>query len=88
MAEIDALTDALVGEWLPLPDVADRLGLPIGRVRQLLRDRKLLAVQRPDGTMSVPAAFLEDGHIVMPDLPGIGFEGKSDLYAEMKALAS
>jgi len=27
------------------------------------------------------------GHIVMPDLPGIGFEGKSDLYKEMKALA-
>jgi hypothetical protein len=24
----------------------------------------------------------------MPDLPGIGFEGKSDLYAEMKALAA
>jgi hypothetical protein len=24
----------------------------------------------------------------MPDLPGIGFEGKSDLYAEMRALAS
>ena len=31
---------------------------------------------------------VEDGHIVMPDLPGIGFEGKSDLYIEMKALAS
>src|SRR4051794_32755338 len=31
---------------------------------------------------------VESGHIVMPDLPGIGFEGKSDLYAEMKALAS
>jgi D(-)-tartrate dehydratase len=29
-----------------------------------------------------------DGHIVMPDLPGIGFEGKSDLYAEMRALAA
>jgi D(-)-tartrate dehydratase len=24
----------------------------------------------------------------MPDLPGIGFEGKSDLYAEMKSLAA
>jgi hypothetical protein len=24
----------------------------------------------------------------MPDLPGIGFEGKSDLYAEMRSLAS
>ncbi len=28
------------------------------------------------------------GHITMPELPGIGFEGKSDLYAEMRALAS
>jgi len=38
--------------------------MPIGRVRQLLRDRKLLAVKRPDGTLSVPAAFLDGGHIV------------------------
>ncbi|HAD85786.1 MAG TPA: mandelate racemase [Rhodospirillaceae bacterium] len=30
---------------------------------------------------------VEDGHIVMPDLPGIGFEGKSDLITEMRALA-
>ena len=30
---------------------------------------------------------VESGFITMPDLPGIGFEGKSDLYAEMKALA-
>src|SRR5690349_4851847 len=30
---------------------------------------------------------VEDGHIVMPELPGIGFEGKADLYKEMKALA-
>ncbi len=31
---------------------------------------------------------VEDGHIVMPELAGIGFEGKSDLYAQMSALAS
>jgi D(-)-tartrate dehydratase len=36
----------------------------------------------PDGVR------VEDGHIVMPDLPGIGFEGKADLHAEMRALAS
>lgn len=30
---------------------------------------------------------VENGHITMPDLPGIGFEGKADLYAEMRALA-
>ena len=31
---------------------------------------------------------VEAGHITMPDLPGIGFEGKSDLYKEMYALAA
>jgi L-alanine-DL-glutamate epimerase-like enolase superfamily enzyme len=36
----------------------------------------------PDGVR------VEAGHITMPDLPGIGFEGKSDLYAEMRSLAA
>jgi len=30
---------------------------------------------------------VEDGHIIMPELPGIGFEGKADLIKEMRALA-
>ena len=30
---------------------------------------------------------VEDGHIVMPDLPGIGFEGKADLITVMRDLA-
>ena len=29
-----------------------------------------------------------DGHVTMPRLPGIGFEGKSDLYRVMRELAS
>ena len=29
---------------------------------------------------------VEDGYITMPELPGIGFEGKSDLYRAMRAL--
>jgi D(-)-tartrate dehydratase len=36
----------------------------------------------PDGVR------VERGYITMPELPGIGFEGKSDLYAEMRALAA
>lgn len=64
MTEINAVADAMVGEWLPLPEVADRLGIPMGRVKQLLHDRKLLAVRRPDGTLAVPAAFLDGEHIV------------------------
>ncbi len=36
----------------------------------------------PDGVR------VEDGHITMPDLPGIGFEGKSDLAKVMRELAA
>ena len=36
----------------------------------------------PDGVR------VENGHVTLPDLPGIGFEGKADLYAEMRDLAS
>ena len=35
----------------------------------------------PDGVQ------VEDGYITMPDLPGIGFEGKSDLYSVMRQLS-
>ncbi len=35
----------------------------------------------PDGTR------VEDGYVTMPDLPGIGFEAKGDLYPIMRALA-
>jgi len=64
VAQIDPPTDAIVGEWLSLPDVADRLGLPVSRVKQMLRDRKLLAVQRPGGRVAVPAAFVVGGQVM------------------------
>jgi D(-)-tartrate dehydratase len=36
----------------------------------------------PDGVR------VEQGHITMPDLPGIGFEGKADLYRVMRELSA
>jgi hypothetical protein len=69
VVQTDPTTDALVGEWLSLPDVASQLGIPTGRVKQLLRDRKLLAVTRPEGVGAVPAAFL-DGHQIVKGLCG------------------
>ena len=64
VAQIDPPTDAIVGDWLSLPDVAGRLGLPLNRVKQLLRDHKLLAVQRPSGEFAVPAGFLSGDQII------------------------
>jgi len=69
VAQIDPPTDAIVGDWLSIPDVAGRLGLPVTRVKQMLRDRKLLAVQRPSGGVAIPAKFL-DGHQVIHGLGG------------------
>jgi Rv2175c C-terminal domain of unknown function len=69
VAQIDPTTDALVGEWLSLSDVASQLRITAGRVKQMLRDRKLLAVTRPEGAVAVPAAFL-DGHQVLKGLCG------------------
>ena len=64
VAQIDPQADAIVGDWMTVPEVADRLGLPPSRIKQLLRDRKLIAVQRPSGAFCVPAAFLDGDQVV------------------------
>lgn len=57
--------DTLVPDWLTLPEVGEKLGLDILKVRQLLRDRQLLAHRRGDNNaLYVPAAFLRDGAVV------------------------
>ena len=54
---------------LPLPDVADRLGQPVTKVRQALRDGHLLAVRRA-GVLTVPTLFLTDDGEIVKGLPG------------------
>jgi hypothetical protein len=62
--------DQLVGPWLTLPDVAERLGVDVGRVRRLVQDRYLLAVRRGDPrVLSVPEALLHQGQ-PLPELRG------------------
>ncbi len=64
VAQIDPHADSSVGQWFTIPEVAQQLSLPVNRVKQMLRDRKLLGVQRPDGSFGVPAAFLDGGQVV------------------------
>lgn len=46
-------------DWLTLPDVAEILGEPVGRVRRLLDDRHLIGSRR-EGPLKIPAVFLVD----------------------------
>ncbi len=66
--------DALVGEWLTLPDVAEVLGTDVGKVRRQVSERNLVGVRRGErSTFQVPAAFLVatgDGHEVLGALRG------------------
>ncbi len=61
-------------EWLSVPDVAERLGLVVTRVHQLLRDGNLIGLRR-DGAMRIPADLVghdADGRpAVVKHLPGV-----------------
>jgi len=65
-----AALDALVDDWLTLPDVADRLAIDVGKVRRLLQDGRLVAVRRGDPpVLSVPGDFLVPQHLENPAAP-------------------
>jgi len=67
--------DLRVDAWLNLPDVAERLGTDVGRVRRLIQERRLFAVRQGERQiLSVPERFLvrttDDGWEVVPALQG------------------
>ncbi len=62
--QIDPETDARVGNWLTLSEVAGQLAVPVARVKQMLRDHRLLGFNRPGGALAVPAAFLDGSQVV------------------------
>jgi hypothetical protein len=57
--------DDLVGEWLTLRGVAQLTGQPESKLKQLLREGRLVAVRRGSpAVLSVPAAFVKDGALI------------------------
>ncbi|HET7397430.1 MAG TPA: Rv2175c family DNA-binding protein [Intrasporangium sp.] len=53
--------EALVGAWLTVPDAAERLGVPLSRVRQLLADRELLGARIGErNVVAIPEKFFDD----------------------------
>ncbi|MFI7008084.1 DNA-binding protein [Streptomyces sp. SID5785] len=65
MTEIDAKIDALVPDWLTLPDIAEQAGVEVTRVRQWVKEGQLIAVRRGENrALHVPAAFIDGDKIV------------------------
>jgi Rv2175c C-terminal domain of unknown function len=57
--------EKLIADWLPLPDVSERLHLPINKVHSLLDERALLAVRVGERNIrSVPAEFIVEGNVL------------------------
>lgn len=57
----DSDLEELVGDWLTVPDLSERLGLRLSDVRQLIVDRQLLGARvGPRKVMSVPSKFVNE----------------------------
>jgi hypothetical protein len=60
----------LVGEWLTVPDIGERMGMRLSDVRQMIEDRQVLGARiGPRNVMSVPSKFFNDEG-PLPELPG------------------
>ena len=60
MTDVDSL-ETLVGDWTTVPDIAERWGVSLARVRQHLADRELLSWRTGERrVISVPVKFLDE----------------------------
>jgi len=74
-------------DLVPLPDVAERTGLDIIAVRQLLKDGKALAVRREgDGILCMLDGQLEDGGQPVKHLPAVITLLRDGRYSDEEAL--
>ena len=57
--------ETLVDRWLSLPEVAELLGVPATRARQLVAERQILAVRLgTNNALMVPAEFVQAGRVL------------------------
>ncbi|MFJ8474810.1 Rv2175c family DNA-binding protein [Kitasatospora sp. NPDC094011] len=65
MSEIESKIEALVTEWVYLPDISEQWGVLVTEVRDMVKKRELIAVRRgPNKSLQVPAAFIDGPGLV------------------------
>lgn len=62
--------ETLVGEWLTVPDIAERLGVPLSQVRQMITDREVLSSRIGERHVIAVSAKFFDDEGARPDLKG------------------
>lgn len=66
----DKSLEALVGDWVTLPDVAEKLDVIVTKVHNYVKERRLVAVRIGENNIRmVPAKFLTDKGI-LPSVKG------------------
>ena len=80
--DLVALT-ALVADWTTVPDIAERMDVPLVRVRQMIADREVISLRTgPRRVVSIPAKFI-GAEGPLPELKGtftvLGDGGMNDL---------
>lgn len=75
--------EALVGDWLTVPDVAERTGTDVMKVRRMLGEGELAAV-RIDGVLRIPALFVVPGKDGEPAAPLHDLRGTLTLLADAR----
>lgn len=69
LADVDEI-EALVGAWMSVPQMGERLGIPQRTARKMVTDGQVLAHRvGPNAAIGIPAVFVQDGQL-LPALPG------------------
>jgi hypothetical protein len=66
MSEVQEVEPA---DWVTVPDLAQRLEVPVTKVHQMIREGSLLAVRR-DGVLRIPAELVAS-RTALKHLPGL-----------------
>lgn len=54
--------------WITVPEAAELLNVPVGRVRRFIEEHHLIAIKR-EGVLMIPSEIIVDGE-PLPSLPG------------------
>jgi hypothetical protein len=57
--------EQLATGWLSLPELAEQIDVPLPKLRQLVREGRLVTIRRGSPPVqSVPSDFVHDGHLI------------------------